>query len=74
MSYLALRAGPALPTDAIWVAIGLEMRGHVLSVADGKLVVSEGSKLTAEDRAEIKQWRRHLMALLDYCREGHEPL
>lgn len=71
--FLALHDGPTLPVSAINLALGLEALGHTLGVSDGKLVVSDGSKLTTEDRAAIKQWRLHLMALVVYCQEGHEP-
>lgn len=73
MSVIELREGPALPTASLSLALALESRGHALSVADGKLVVSDGSRLTPEDRAEIKRWRLHLMELVVYCAKGVEP-
>lgn len=68
-----LRDGPTLPIDAISLALALEARGHVLAVTNDRLVVTEGSRLTEDDRAAIKHRRVHLMALLDYCQKGVEP-
>lgn len=60
-------AGGLFVTDAaLATAIGLEFRGHVLTVKDGQLFVSQASKLTEQDRASIKVHRRHLMAIAEY--------
>lgn len=71
--HIELRDGPALPTAAISLALELESRGYTFSVSQDRLILSGGDGLSAEDRKEIKRWRLHLMALVDYGRKGVEP-
>lgn len=67
MSVVELRGGLHVSVEAVALALDLERRQHVLSVtADGKLNVSHGSQLTAEDRAAITAQRLHLMAVATY--------
>lgn len=73
MSHIELRDGPALPTAAISLALALESRGYTFSVSQDRLVLSGGDGLSADDRTEIKRWRLHLMALVDYGKKGVEP-
>lgn len=73
MSILQLRDGPLVRESAVLLAIDLEARGHSLAEKDDKLTVSDGSKLTADDRAAIKRDVLHLRAFVAYCHEGHEP-
>lgn len=70
---LQLRDGPLVRESAVLLALSLESRGHALQSKDEKLTVTEASKLTATDRAAIKENRLHLLALVAYCQEGHEP-
>lgn len=51
---------------ALDLALALECRGHVLTAKDGDLRVTNGGKLTAEDRAAIRAQRWHLLALAAY--------
>lgn len=73
MTLLQLRDGPLVRESAVLLALDLEARGHALQSKDEKLTVTEASKLTAHDRAAIKENRLHLLALVAYCQEGHEP-
>ena len=67
MTYIELRNGPAVSIEAIGMAVGLEARGCVLSVsADGRLQCSNGSQLTAQDRAAIVRNKAALIALVGY--------
>lgn len=61
-----LRGGAIVHDDAIRLAVDLEACGHVMTEKDGKLVVSNGSTLTAADRAAITRWRWHLLAIAGY--------
>lgn len=61
-----LCSGTRVDDDAIRLAVDLEARGHVMTVKDGKLVVSQGSTLTAVDRAAITRLRWHLLAIAGY--------
>lgn len=70
---LQLRDGPIVRKDAIDLACRLESAGHGLSVADGVLTVTNGSRLSAEDRASIAALRAHVVAVVAYAQEGHEP-
>jgi hypothetical protein len=65
-----LRGGLIVADAAIALAIRLEAAGHRLSVAEGKLVVSDGTRLIAEDRAAIPALRWHLMAIAEYRTEA----
>lgn len=61
-----LRAGPIVTADALRLALDLESKGHALTAKDGALHVTNGKALTAEDRAAIVQWKRHLLAIASY--------
>lgn len=66
MTVLELRGGLLVREDAVLLAIDLEARGHVLSVKDGALLVTNGGALTATDRAQITATKKHLMAIATY--------
>ena len=70
---IQLLDGPIVRDEAVALACELEARGHALSVKDDRLVVTDGSTLTAADRAAIQAERLHLMAICAYVQEGHEP-
>lgn len=72
MTFLQFRDGPLISQDAVLLALDLEARGHTMAARDGKLIVSDGSKLTTADREAIGQARRHLLAFVSYIEEGHE--
>ena len=47
--------------------LDLEARGFTVRLNnDGTIVVQPGSQLTDEDRRQIRGWKPHLCALLDY--------
>lgn len=73
MSLIQLRDGPLVRESAVQLALDLEARGHAMQSKDGKLTVTDGSRLTADDRAAITRDRLHLLAVVGYCQEGHEP-
>jgi hypothetical protein len=65
IQFVTVKGGLTLPLPAINLAVDLEFRGIVLAVdAAHELVVPTDSRLTAEDRAAIHRWRRHLVAIL----------
>jgi hypothetical protein len=66
MAILELRGGLFVREDAILLALDLEARGHVLSTKDGALLVTDGARLTAEDVAQIRALKKHLMAIAAY--------
>jgi len=61
-----LRGGLHVTESAIALALQLEQRGHVIQAKDGKLVISDGSKLSEQDRAGIVRERLHLLAIAAY--------
>ncbi len=58
-----LRSGLLVADAAITLAVHLEARGHRLTAEAGILKVSDGARLTAEDTAEIRRYRWHLLAI-----------
>jgi hypothetical protein len=63
-----LRGGLTLPLAAIQLAWSLEDRGvHLESDGDDVLSVGPGDRLTDADRAAIRRWKPHLLALVRYC-------
>src|SRR5882762_6482606 len=69
MMFTTLRSGLTLPDAAILLAISLEQRQHRLSAKDGALLVSDGSRLTVDDRAQIRTWKSQLLAIVGYIAE-----
>lgn len=63
---VSLRGGPIVTADAIALALALEARGHGMTAANGALRVSNGSALSADDRAAITRQRMHLLAIAAY--------
>ena len=72
---VTVKGGLTLPVPATNLAVDLEFRGIVLAVdAAHELVVPTDSRLTAEDRAAILRWRRHLAAIVLYeCPADERP-
>ncbi len=66
MEFVEFRGGLVVREDAVQLYLSLEHRGHVLTVQDDKLHVSNGSALTTEDRALITALKGHLIALAHY--------
>jgi hypothetical protein len=73
VNFIQLRDGCIVREDAVLLALDLERQGYALSISDGKLSVTPGSKLTADERTQIQSCRLHLMELLDYCTHAPEP-
>lgn len=78
MASIELRGGLIVSEDAVILTLALEAKGCALSlmehgVVDGKLHVSNKGALTAEDMAQIKALRRHLMAIAAYVAPTVEP-
>lgn len=71
MATIELRNGLHVTEGAIVLAVQLEARGHLMQARDGKLVISNGSALSAEDRAGIVRDRLHLLCIASY--EAPEP-
>lgn len=69
MHLVELKNGPTVRASAIELSIQLEARGHVLTADAGVLKCTNGSALTADDRAAIMREKPHLIAIAEYCKE-----
>lgn len=67
---MPLRNGPTVRESAALLALQLEARGFVMTAEHGTLKISNGSRLTAEDRAAIAREKIHLCAITDYIKSG----
>ena len=69
--FVELRGGLILPTAAIDLALDLEWRGIRLGVGPhGTLLAEPGCLITDDDRASIRRWKWHLLAITTYNSEG----
>jgi len=66
---IELRDGSIVLVEAVTLALALETRGHEIASRSGALVVSNGSQLTSDDRAEIQRLKRHLLHIAGYGTE-----
>lgn len=68
MTVVSLRNGPDVPLGAYRLLLGLEDRGVTLQIADGRLTLSGPAlkSLTDADKIALKQWKGHLMAMVEY--------
>lgn len=65
--FVMLRGGLTLPLAAVQLAWSLEDRGLHLDLDGDVLNVGPGDRLTDEDRALIRRWKPHLVALVRSC-------
>lgn len=66
MSLVELRGGLIVRESAIALGCALEAKGHALRVEAGVLKVTQGSRLSPEDRAALAREKAHLIALCGY--------
>lgn len=57
--------GLDLPRAAFDLCLGLEARGAMFRVTDGKLTLS-GLKLTPEELVSLKAYKAHVIAMVSY--------
>lgn len=67
--FVTLRGGLTLPLAAVQLAWSLEDRGLHLGIdRDGEVLsVGPSDRLTDDDRAMIRRWKPHLVALVRDC-------
>ncbi len=68
--FTTLAGGLIVRTDALLLTLALESAGHMLTTKDGALHVSNGSTLTAAERASITALKAHLIACALYQAPG----
>lgn len=66
--FVHLSAGYIIPTAALRLAWSLEDAGFTFKVADdGGLLVAPFDQLTPDQLVSLRQWKRHICALVHYC-------
>jgi hypothetical protein len=61
-----LRGGLCVPFEPLSLLLTLEAAGFSLSRDGRDILVQPFSKLTDDDKRQLKLWKRHVLALLDY--------
>ena len=62
-----LRGGLRLPAAPILLMLDLERRGIVVEVDGDDLVVGPRDRLTGDEGAALRRWKRHVSAIVRYC-------
>ena len=71
--FVTLRGGLTLPLAAVQLALDLEQRGLHLRREDGDvLFVGPRERLTDDDRAGLRKWKLHLLAILAHDADAPE--
>ena len=64
--YVTLRGGLCVPLAPMLLALQLEERGVHMQRDGENVCVKPWSRVTEQERAELKRWKTHILALLDY--------
>ena len=65
--YVQLQGGPILPAAPILLALDLEARGFRMRREPGDILdVQPHQRLTADDCAQIRRWKWHLLTIVDH--------
>lgn len=64
--YVMLKGGLSMPVAPVLLLLDLEARGLHVDRDGDDLTVSPGDQLTDTDCREIRRWKVHLLALVDY--------
>lgn len=64
--YVFLRGGLALPVEPCLLALELERRGIRLTRDGEDIIIEPRELLTDDDRQQLRRWKRHVLAILDY--------
>ena len=70
--FVVLRGGLSLPLAPFLLALDLEQRGLHLTLEGDVLKVGPCDLLTDADRALIRRWKAHLLAIVAYDADSHE--
>jgi hypothetical protein len=67
-SFVMLRNGPTVRLEAVRLVLDLEARGVRLQRDGDDVVISApASQVTNDDRTRLRQFKPHVLALIDYC-------
>lgn len=62
--------GLTLPIAAVLLALDLERRGCQMERDGEDILIGPRALLSEDDRAAIRYWKRHLIAILTFCESG----
>jgi hypothetical protein len=63
--YVTLRGGLTVPLEPVLLVLDLEARGLTLRRDGDDLVIQPRAQLTDTDRAKLRRWKPHVLALID---------
>jgi hypothetical protein len=58
--------GLCVPVASLRLLLDLEQRGFTLAGFGDDILVRPAANLTDDDRLQLRRWKRHVRALLDY--------
>lgn len=64
--YVCLKGGLVVPVEPVLLLLDLEARGFKLSRDGDDILVRPFSKLGDDDKRNLKLWKPHVLALIDY--------
>ena len=64
--FVVLKGGLAVPVAPVLLLLGLEARGIRVARDGDQLTVCPGQELTGQECQQIRQWKLHLLTLVDY--------
>lgn len=71
-NFVMLRGGLAVPVVALQLALDLEAHGLHMGVDGDMLTIGPRELLTDADRALIRRWKPHLLAIVAYNSDAYE--
>jgi hypothetical protein len=64
--FVELRGGLIIPAEPLLLVFDLQARGFQLTPTDGDITIRPWSRLTAENTRQLRRWKQHVLAILDY--------
>lgn len=64
--YVMFRGGLAVPVAPVQLLFQLDGRGFELTRDGDDLVIKPSRCLTRGEREQVRRWKRHLLALVEY--------
>ena len=64
--FVQLACGLVVPAEPLMLLLDLEARGFALTRDGDDILIRPFSQLTPEDCRQVRKWKRHVLAVLDY--------
>lgn len=64
--HVFLKGGVVVPVEPVTLLLDLERRGFYLARDGGDVIIQPFSRLTDEDKADIRKWKPEVLTLLSY--------